>query len=96
MAELRHILIRRILTEKSDSQLANNTYVFEVGINSNKQQIQSAIETVFDVKVEDVRTAVVRGKVLARFGRASGKRKNWKKAYVKLAENYSLDAGGEE
>lgn len=96
MAELRHILIRRILTEKSDSQLANNTYVFEVGINSNKQQIQSAIETVFDVKVEDVRTAVVRGKVLARFGRASGKRKNWKKAYVKLAENYSLDVGGEE
>lgn len=96
MAELRHILIRRILTEKSDLQLANNTYVFEVGINSNKQQIQHAIETVFDVKVDGVRTAVVRGKVLARFGRASGKRKNWKKAYVKLAENYSLDVGGEE
>ncbi|MEC8381156.1 MAG: 50S ribosomal protein L23 [Myxococcota bacterium] len=96
MTELRHILIRRILTEKSEQQLTNNTYVFEVGIQSNKVQIQHAVETVFGVKVDTVRTAVVRGKFLSRFGRASGKRKNWKKAYVKLAENHTLNFGGEE
>ena len=60
MTELRHILIRRILTEKSEQQLTNNTYVFEVGIQSNKVQIQSAVEAVFGVKVDSVRSAVVR------------------------------------
>jgi large subunit ribosomal protein L23 len=47
------------------------------------------VETVYDVKVDDVRTMVVRGKS-KRFGRFVGKRSNWKKAYIKLAEGHSI------
>ncbi len=91
MAELHDILIRPLITEKStiltDDQ---NVYVFEVGLRSNKIQIKQAIEQVFGVGVEDVRTVTVRGKT-KRFGRFYGKRPNWKKAYVRLAEGDALN-----
>ena len=91
MAELHDVLIRPILTEKTTSlEEAGNVYAFEVGVGSNKHEIKKAIESVFGVSVEDVRTAVVRGKN-KRFGRFYGKRSNWKKAYVKLAEGDSLN-----
>jgi large subunit ribosomal protein L23 len=96
MAELREILVRRILTEKADMQRASNTFVFEVGIHANKPQILKAVETVFSVEVQSVRTTVVRGKVIARGGRPAGKRKNWKKAYVTLVQGHSIDNEGEE
>jgi len=97
MAELRDILIRPILTEKSsgDDIMGNRTYVFEVGLNSNKPQIKSAVEQYFDVQVDKVRTLIVRGKI-KRFGRMFGKRSNWKKAYVQLADGYELELFGEE
>ncbi|RME20133.1 MAG: 50S ribosomal protein L23 [Deltaproteobacteria bacterium] len=91
MAELHDILIRPLITEKStiltDDQ---NTYVFQVGLQANKIQIKQAIEQVFGVQVEDVRTVTVRGKT-KRFGRYYGKRPNWKKAYVRLAEGDALN-----
>ena len=91
MAELHDVLIRPILTEKTTGlEEAGNVYAFEVGVGSNKHEIKTAIESVFGVSVEDVRTAVVRGKS-KRFGRFYGTRSNWKKAYVKLAEGDSLN-----
>ena len=97
MAGLRDILIRPILTEKSsgDDIMGNRTYVFEVGLNSNKPQIKNAVEQYFDVKVDKVRTLIVRGKI-KRFGRMFGKRSNWKKAYVQLSEGHEIELLGEE
>ncbi len=91
MAELHDILLRPLVTEKAATgAAAENTYVFEVGETSNKHEIKSAIEAFFNVKVEDVRTVRVRGKY-KRFGRFYGRRSNWKKAYVKLAQGHTLN-----
>ena len=91
MSELHDVLIRPILTEKTNKlEEADNVYSFEVGVGANKHQIKTAVESVFGVSVEDVRTAVVRGKS-KRFGRHYGKRSNWKKAYVQLADGDSLN-----
>lgn len=88
--ELSQILIRPIITEKTTTALGNeSTYAFEVGIDANKIQIRNAVEKYFDVKVSEVRTVVQRGKT-KRFGRHFGKRKNWKKAYVTLAEGATI------
>jgi large subunit ribosomal protein L23 len=91
MAELRDIVVRPILTEKtSTAQEFHNTYAFEVGIGASKYQIKQAIERLFDVEVSSVRTVRVRGK-MKRFGRYYGKRSNWKKAYVKLVDGNTID-----
>ena len=88
--EIKDILIRPIVTEKSTTRLGSErTYAFEVGIGANKVEIGRAIEKYYGVKVEDVRTLIVRGKV-KRFGRHYGRRSNWKKAYVTLAEGHKL------
>lgn len=86
MAELHDIILRPLITEKgSKLQSEHRTYLFEVGTTANKHQIASAVEAIFGVRVEDVRTVNVRGKY-KRFGRFQGARSNWKKAYVKLAD----------
>ena len=91
MAQLHDILIRPLVTEKTAKLSASeNVYTFEVGLSSNKIEIQRAIQEVFGVRVESVRTLVVRGKA-RRFGRFSAKRSNWKKAYVRLAAGDSLN-----
>lgn len=91
MNEIRDILRRPLITEKSAILMEEeNTYVFEVSERANKLQIKDAIERYFGVEVDAVRTLIVRGKV-KRFGRYTGKRSNWKKAYVKLADGHSLN-----
>lgn len=91
MAELHDILIRPLVTEKSTHlSEEQNTYVFEVGRLANKHQIKAAVESLFGVSVSDVRTLNVRGK-MKRFGRFYGKRSNWKKAYVTLADGDFLN-----
>lgn len=77
------------LTEES------NQYVFEVSLDANKPTIRHAVETLFDVQVRSVNTAVMQGK-RKRFGRLMGKRSNWKKATVTLAEGDAIDFYGEE
>jgi large subunit ribosomal protein L23 len=79
-------LIRRpLITEKATRlKEANNTICFEVAPGANKVQIARAVTALFGVKVADVRVANRRGK-LKRMGRFVGRRKDWKKAYVKLA-----------
>jgi large subunit ribosomal protein L23 len=86
------IIKKPLLTEKSTKMKEGDKqkYIFEVDIKAEKKDIKEAIEGVFDVKVEDINTVIVRGKV-KRVGRNFGKRSNWKKAYVLLKEGYSIN-----
>jgi large subunit ribosomal protein L23 len=85
-------VIRRpiFLTEKSTSLRAKNQVVFEVLRNANKIQIKTAVQTLFNVKVESVNTMLYRGKD-RRMGRGYAKLQNWKKAIVTLAEGENID-----
>ena len=65
--------------------MENNKYVFKVALSANKIEIKKAVEEIFGVTVEKVTTVRVLGKV-KRMGATSGKRADWKKAIVKLAE----------
>ena len=74
---------------------ADRQYVFKVAKDANKKEVKAAVENLFDVTVKAVRIANVKGKP-ARFGQIQGRRKGWKKAYVKLAEGSEIEiAGGE-
>ena len=88
---LKDTLVRPIVTEKSTSFLGSDSvYAFEVSVDADKNRIKRAIESFYGVRVETVHTMVVRGKV-KRFGRHFGKRKNWKKAYVTLADGETIN-----
>ena len=68
----------------------NNQYVFKVAIDATKAEIRKPVEQLFDVKVSDVNTVRVKGKVKRnRFGLAT--QPNWKKAYVKLEQGQDID-----
>lgn len=93
--DLRDVIIRPIITEKALNYRDNyKTYVFEVHMNANKSLIKEAVEKLFDVKVEKVRTCIVKPKIRKniRNRRKVGYTKAWKKAYVKLKKNYSIKA----
>ena len=77
------IIIRPIITEKTMSGTAMKKYTFEVNKNAGKIEIAKAIEELFGVKVDKVRTLHVRGR-LKRQGRTEGYTSSWKKAYVTL------------
>jgi large subunit ribosomal protein L23 len=78
------IILAPLVTEKStrlkDSQ---RLLCFKVAKNASKIQIKQAVESLFSVKVETVRTSQMHGK-MKRVGRNLGRRSDWKKAYVKL------------
>jgi len=79
------------VTEKTSlGSDTTNTVSIVVDRDANKIEIKQAIETLFKVKVADVRTVNVAGKV-KRVGKNTGKRPNWKKAYVTLQEGQSID-----
>jgi large subunit ribosomal protein L23 len=67
-----------------------NTVAFQVRPDANKVEIRSAVETVFNVKVTDVRTMNYEGK-LKRMGRHQGRRASWKKAIVTLAPGHKIE-----
>ena len=78
------VIRRPLITEKGhEKREAENTLCFEVHPEANKIQIKQAVETVFRVKVADVRTSNYAGK-LRRRGRFTGYGSDWKKAYVRL------------
>jgi large subunit ribosomal protein L23 len=77
------------LTEKATRLKEANKVVFEVALGANKLEIKSAIETLFNVKVADVNTNIVRGKI-KRMGRGLAKRPNYKKAVVTLREGNDI------
>ncbi len=90
------IIVRPIVTEKSNDLVANNNqYVFEVHKDANKIAIRAAVEMVFGVRVEAVRTQVVRSD-LRRVGKYYGRKPAWKKAIVTLHHEDSIDLYGEE
>jgi large subunit ribosomal protein L23 len=75
-----------LITEKSTLQRDDtNTVAFEVDRKANKIDVKRAVEAQFKVKVAEVRIASMHGKV-RRQGRFEGRRADWKKAYVRLAE----------
>jgi len=84
MKEARDVILRPIITERTTEMMADNKYVFEVAPKSNKTEVKQAIESIFDVTVESVNTINVKGKP-KRMGRYVGKRKDWKKAIIKLS-----------
>lgn len=87
----REILIRPLMTEKHMRQKEEqNTVAFQVRPDANKVEIRSAVETVFNVKVTEVRTINYEGK-LKRMGRHQGRRPSWKKAIVTLAEGSKIE-----
>ncbi|MEW8955398.1 MULTISPECIES: 50S ribosomal protein L23 [Clostridium] len=80
-----HDIIRKpVITEKSMTAMAEKKYTFIVHSSANKVQIKKAVEEVFGVKVEDVKTINMLGKT-KRVGVHVGKRADFKKAIVKLA-----------
>ena len=84
MNSLMEVIRRPIVTEKGVTKKeSERTLCFEVAADANKTEIRQAVQTLFKVKVADVRTTTTAGK-LRRRGRFSGYRSDWKKAYVKL------------
>jgi large subunit ribosomal protein L23 len=85
-------LIRRpLITEKSTRlKEGSNTICFEVARTANKIEVRRAVEKLFGVKVLDVRVANRQGK-WKRMGRFLGQRKAWKKAYVRLAPDQTIE-----
>jgi len=78
------------LSEKAHMAAENNQVVLKVRTDATKLEIRQAVELLFDVKVDGVQVLNNRGKA-KRFGQTRGRRDNWKKAYVKLAEGSQID-----
>ena len=91
------IIIRPVITEKSNDEMQAGKYTFEVNKKATKVDIARAVEKLFDVRVLDVNTISVNGKQ-KRVGRSMGRTSDWKKAIVTIdtdpqAKTY-LDKGG--
>jgi large subunit ribosomal protein L23 len=86
----REVIIRPVVSEKSYALLAANKYTFRVHDAAHKTQVRQAIEEVFGVRVQDVRTAWVKPKPKRR-GWTSGKTRRWKKAIVQLHPEDSIE-----
>jgi large subunit ribosomal protein L23 len=89
------VLIRPIITEKVNGQMENGgRYTFEVDKRANKLEVKKAVEEFYNVKVADVNTNVVPGKLKSRFtksGFLQGQKGSYKKATVTLVEGDSID-----
>ena len=91
MRDPRSIILKPLVTEKgSRLREAGNKYLFQVVKDANRIEIKDAVKAIFNVKVKDVKTIVVHGKI-KRMGMFSGKRPDWKKAVVTLEEGQSID-----
>ena len=88
--DARDILIRPLITEKSTQLMEEGKYVFVVAKKANKSEIAKAVAEVFNVKVANVNTVNVSGK-MKRMGRFVGKRSDYKKAIVKLAPGETIE-----
>jgi large subunit ribosomal protein L23 len=89
--EIHEIIRRPLLTEKGTMlKEMGSQYLFEVDRRSSKHQIKQAVEKLFNVKVTDVHTVNIRGK-MKRVGAHVGKKSNWKKAYVTLEKGTKIE-----
>lgn len=92
MRDYRDVIIRPVVSEKSYGLLDNGVYTFVVANDSNKVEIRSAVEALFNVKVTKVNTLNRKGKrKLNRRSRTFGKRPDLKRAVVTLAEGQTID-----
>jgi large subunit ribosomal protein L23 len=93
---LANIIVSPRISEKATMRAdLENQHVFSVLKDATKPEVKKAVELMFDVKVKSVRLMNVQGK-LTRIGRTFGKRKDWKKAYVRLQEGFDINYGEEE
>ena len=86
----RSVIIRPIVSEKSYALLAANKYTFRVHPDAHKTQIRQAVEQVFGVRVQDVRTLSVKSKPKRR-GYTFGRTREWKKAVVQLHPDDTIE-----
>ena len=92
---LKVLLAPHIYEKSTMAAEGNNAVVFKVVKDANKAEIKAAVEKLFEVEVDSVRTLNVKGKT-KRHGQSFGKRNDWKKAYVVLKEGQDIDfVGGE-
>lgn len=100
MKPLETIILKPVLTEKMLAlQEDSRKYAFQVSKDANKIEIKKAVESKFDVVVENVHTVIVKGKskrMNTRRGLTRGKRADWKKAVVTLVDGYNIDLLGEK
>lgn len=91
-SNLYKIIHSSVVSEKSISiGETSNQYVLRVSRDANKNQIKAAVEKLFDVEVDNVRTLIVKGKARrTRYG--VGKKSDWKKVYLRLKEGFSIDS----
>ncbi len=90
MSNPRSIILKPVITEKATILREGNKYAFRVHPKANKVQIRQAVESIFDVSVESVRTVKVPSKP-KRQGLYAGRRAGWKKAYVTLKAGDSIE-----
>ncbi len=92
-----NVLLAPVVSEKSTvAAETDNQYVFKVVPDASKPEIKGAVESLFNVQVEQVRVSNVKGKQ-KRFGARQGRRSGWKKAYVTLKADQEIDfMGGAE
>ena len=85
------VLLRALVTEKGTRMReGGNKYIFEVATEANKIEIKHAVESIFSVSVERVRTQNSLGK-LKRMGRFAGRRSAWKKAVITLKQGDTIE-----
>ncbi len=93
---LMNVVLAPVVSEKSTLVAdKNRQYVFRVADNATKPQVRAAIELLFKTKVQSVTVLNVKGKE-KRFGRFMGRRRNWKKAYVRLAAGQEINFAATE
>ncbi len=93
MSDLKYLSVIRAprVSEKTARlQEVSNQYVFEVSKTATKSDVKSAVEQLFNVKVESVNVLNVKGKIKS-FRSREGRRGDWRKAYVRLAEGQTID-----
>ena len=80
----------RVSEKTARIQEQSNQYVFEVATTATKADVKAAVESLFSVKVEGVNVVNVKGKQKS-FRNRAGRRGDWRKAYVRLAEGQTID-----
>jgi large subunit ribosomal protein L23 len=93
---LMNVVLAPVVSEKSTLVAdKNRQYVFRVADDASKPEVKAAVELLFKTKVQSVTVSNVKGKA-KRFGRFTGRRRNWKKAYVRLAAGQEINFAATE
>jgi large subunit ribosomal protein L23 len=94
--QLMNVVLAPVVSEKSTLVAdKNRQYVFRVADDATKPEIKAAVELMFKTKVDSVTVSNVKGKQ-RRFGRTIGRKRNWKKAYVRLVEGQEINFAATE